>query len=41
MIKDERQVGEGDKVVETPDVLELIAVENWFEELKRLAPTGR
>ena len=38
MIKDETQAQEGDQVVETPPITELIVVENWFEEIKRLAP---
>jgi hypothetical protein len=41
MIKDERQVQEGNEVVESPPMTELIVVENWLEELKRLVPTDR
>ena len=38
MIRDETQSQESDQVVETPPITELIVVENWFEEIKRLAP---
>jgi len=38
MIKEETQAPEGDEVVETPPITELIVVDNWDEALKRLAP---
>jgi serine/threonine-protein kinase len=38
MIKDETKAPEGDEVVETPPITELIVVDNWLEEIKRLAP---
>ena len=40
MIKEERQSQEGDEVVETPPITELIVVENWDEVLKGLAPSA-
>jgi serine/threonine-protein kinase len=40
MIRDEIQAQEGDEAVEIPPITELIVVENWFEEIKRLAPAG-
>jgi serine/threonine-protein kinase len=38
MIKEEKQAQEGDEAVEIPPITELIVVDNWDEELKRLAP---
>jgi hypothetical protein len=38
MIKDETKAPEGDEVVETPPITELIVVDNWLSEIKRLAP---
>ncbi len=39
MIKEEKQAQEGDEVVETPPITELIVVDNWDEVLKGLAPS--
>ena len=38
MIKDETQAQEGDEVVETLPITELIVVDNWDEVLKGLTP---
>jgi serine/threonine-protein kinase len=38
MIKEETQAQEGDEVVETPPITELIVVDNWDQVLKRLTP---
>jgi len=40
MIKEETQAQEGDEVVETPPITELIVVDNWDEVLKGLAPSA-